>query len=106
MVNGAVEMIGTGGVEGADLYAPVVTELHVVDPRRSTFACRCWDSVFPGAVGNEMKCSIIVNDRKHASLGKGNRGLDKAGTLCMDCVGAGTGGPLSPTADDQHANQA
>ena len=52
-----------------------------------------------------MHGGIIVYESEHASLGNGNRGLDKVGTLCMDCIWTVTGGPAFPTADDEHAEQ-
>ena len=105
MVNRAVEMIGTGRVKGADLYTAIVTELHIARRRRSAFACRCRDAVYPGTISNDMQGGIIVYKSEHASLGNGDRGLDEVGTLCMDGTWAVTGGPAFPTADDERAEQ-
>ena len=105
VMNGAVEMIGPGRVKGADVYAAIVTKLHIARRRRSVFACRCRDSIYPGTISNDMQGGIIIYKSEHAALGNGDRGLDEVGTLCMDGMWAVTAGPAFPTTDDEQAEQ-
>src|SRR6266849_3385875 len=55
LMNGAIEMIGARGVERADLYAAIVTELHIANSRCPALMCRT------ASVAPTIRCRMILH---------------------------------------------
>src|SRR6266566_289394 len=90
-VDGTVQVIGTGGVEGSDHVTIIALELHV-HGWRAGLGCRLGGTVIPGAILNDVDYSRVVNQVQAAALTDGDGGLCEVGAAHVNIGGAATAG--------------
>ena len=104
-VNGTVQVISTGSVEGSNHVTIIALELHV-HSWCAGLGCRFGSAVIPGAILNDVDYSCIVNQVQTAALADGDGGLCEVGAVHVNIGAAATPAGATPTRDNQGRDKA
>ena len=75
LVNGAVEVVGAGGVEGADGVAVVAVEHQIANGWGAGLGFGLWAAVDPRTIGDDVNDRGIIYQIDTAALADGDAGL-------------------------------